>query len=316
MDYKHTPVMLAEVMSYLQPQTGGNFIDCTLGGGGYTKALLDRVGKKGKIISIDADELAINNAKKNLVNYHNLILVNNNFKNLKAIIDEILENRKSEIFNGVVFDLGLSSAQLEDRSRGLSFRVDAPLNMSFGGKADGKNTTEIVNKHSEQELARIIWQYGEERYANKIAQRIVNTRKLKTIKTTSELVDVISRSVPASYRNNQKIHFATRTFQALRIATNSEIENLTKALPQAKNLLLPGGRIVIVSYHSLEDRVVKNFFRQESRNCVCPPLAPICNCHHKPNLKIITKKPILPKDKEITANPRARSAKMRVAEKI
>jgi 16S rRNA (cytosine1402-N4)-methyltransferase len=315
MEYRHTPVMLSEAMEYLNPNQGGVFVDCTLGGGGYTKALLDAVGESGRVISLDVDELAINNASNKLKNYKNLIIVHDNFKNLQTIVDKFLGNKKATMVDGIVFDLGLSSAQLEDGSRGLSFRVDAPLNMSFGGAQGSLNTFNIVNKTKEQELARMIWEYGEERYANRIARKIVEVRKVKPIDTTGKLVEVIGASVPANYRHN-KIHYATRTFQALRIITNQEIDSLIKVLPQTISLLKPGGRLVVISYHSLEDRIVKKILRQESKNCLCPPQAPICSCQHQANFKIVTKKPLTPTATEINNNPRARSAKMRVAEKI
>jgi 16S rRNA (cytosine1402-N4)-methyltransferase len=315
MEYRHTPVMLSEAIEHLNPGQGGVFIDCTLGGGGYTEALLDAVGERGRVVSLDLDELAINNAGDKLKNYKNSIIVHDNFKNLQAIVDKSLGNKKTPVVDGIVFDLGLSSAQLEDGLRGLSFRVDAPLNMSFGGEQSSLNTFNIVNKTKEQELSRIIWEYGEERYANRIARKIVEARKALSIDTTGKLVEIIGAAVPANYRHN-KIHYATRTFQALRIATNQEIDNLVEALSQTVDLLKPGGRLVVISYHSLEDRIVKNFLRQESKNCLCPPQAPICSCHHQAIFKIITKKPLTPTDAEIKNNPRARSAKMRVAEKI
>lgn len=316
MEYRHTPVMLSEAIEYLQPSQGGIFIDCTLGGGGYTKSLLDMVGERGRIISIDTDELAANNANNKFKNYKNLIIVHDNFKNLQAIINKFLGNQKTSVVDGIVFDLGLSSAQLEDGHRGLSFRVDAPLNMSFGNGQDGENTFDIVNKTKEQELSRIIWEYGEERYANRIARKIVEARKIQPIRTTGRLVEIIGAAVPANYRHNKKIHYATRTFQALRITTNREIDNLNKVLPQTVALLKAGGRLVVISYHSLEDRIVKNYLRQESKNCLCLPQVPVCNCQHQANFKIITKKPLVPTAVEIRNNPRARSAKMRVAEKI
>jgi 16S rRNA (cytosine1402-N4)-methyltransferase len=316
MEYRHTPVMLAEALEYLKPRRGGIFIDCTLGGGGYTKALLDIVGERGQVIGIDMDELAVSNANNKFKNYKNLNIVHDNFKNLQAIVNKFLVNQKSFMVDGIVFDLGLSSAQLEDGHRGLSFRMDAPLNMSFGNEEDGLSTFDIVNKNREQELSRIIWEYGEERYANRIAHKIVEARKTQSISTTGKLVEIIGSAVPANYRHNSKIYFATRTFQALRIATNREIDNLNKVLPQTITLLKTGGRLVVISYHSLEDRIVKKILRLESKNCLCPPQAPICNCHHQANFKIITKKPLVPTTIEIKNNPRARSAKMRVAEKI
>jgi 16S rRNA (cytosine1402-N4)-methyltransferase len=246
----------------------------------------------------------------------NIILVHDNFKNLHKIIEENWPDQRSgNIFDGILFDLGLSSAQLQDRNRGFTFKLDAPLNMSFG-QADEfdelSSTEEIVNKWSLSELTRILKEYGEEEYASRIAQAIVSERKKINIKTTASLVNIIASAVPAGYKH-KKIHFATKTFQALRIASNDELNNLISALPQAVNFLKPGGKLVVISYHSLEDRIVKNFFRNESRDCVCPPACPKCVCNHRVIIKILTKKPIIPTAEEIKINNRSRSAKMRIA---
>ena len=316
MEYRHIPVMLNEAIENLNPRPGGNFIDCTLGGGGYSAALLDKVGLSGKVIAIDADELAIANAKNKFKNKNNIFFIYGNFSNLHKIISELFSSQESLLFNGIVFDLGLSSAQLEDGNRGLSFQSDSPLDMAFGEGIDNNETAAIVNNWSEDEITRVIKDYGEERYARLIARQIVKVRRAKKITTTGELLDIISAAVPANYRHNKRLHFATRTFQALRIATNNEMDNLTAALPQAMELLKPGGRLVVVSYHSLEDRIVKMFFKKESQDCICPPKSPTCRCHHRAGLKIITKKPLAPGEEEVSINPRARSAKLRVAEKI
>ncbi|OGF27591.1 16S rRNA (cytosine(1402)-N(4))-methyltransferase [Candidatus Falkowbacteria bacterium RIFOXYB2_FULL_47_14] len=328
MKYIHVPVMLGEVLEYLDPKPGEKFMDCTLGGGGYTAALAERVGKKGLVAAFDLDNLAIEHARKRFEKNNNIKIIHGNFKDLHKIMAagesaEIAARADSEIpevpvFSGIVFDLGLSSAQLEDRRRGFSFQLDAPLDMAFGQRTENaKRTTEyIVNRYPASELARILREYGEERFAGRIARAIVQARKEGEIKSTGELVNIIGGSVPAVYRHNKKIHFATRAFQALRIATNDELGNLENALPQAVRILKRGGRIAVVSYHSLEDRIVKNFFKTESRNCVCPAEIPVCQCGHKAVLKIITKKTVLPAAEEVAANPRARSAKMRVAEKI
>lgn len=314
MEYKHVPVMLEEAVSNLNIKPGGAFLDCTLGGGGYTEEIAKKVGEKGIIAAIDADDLAIKNAEQKFKNKKNIILIHDNFKSLHKIINRISEGKKDFLFDGIVFDLGLSSAQLKDSSRGFSFQFDTPLKMSFG--KEGGETDEIVNKWSENEIRRVLREFGEEKFAGAIAKNIVKARKEKVIRTTGDLIKVIGGSIPNSYKNNIKIHFATRTFQALRIATNEELKNLEDVLPQAQEALKPGGRLVIISYHSLEDRIVKNFFRKESRNCICRKEVPICQCKHQTTLKIITKKPLEPTDNEIKINPRARSAKMRVAEKI
>lgn len=321
MEYKHTPVMLKETMDFLNPKEGEYFIDCTLGGGGYTRELAQKAGEKGKILAIDLDEMAIKNLELRIKNLElrndNIILVRDNFRNLSEIVKNNFENKNIK-FDGIVFDLGLSSAQLDDRKRGFSFQHDAPLDMAFGrhrfNTDSGQiyaDTQIILNKWLREELEKIFKEYGEERFARNIAKKIIETRKIKPIRTTGELVKIIEMAVPANYRR-QKTHFATRTFQALRIATNKELENLAEALPQAIGLLKTGGRLAVVSYHSLEDRIVKNFFKKESKECLCPPEFPICQCEHEPALKILTKKAIKSSENEIKINPRARSAKLRV----
>ena len=300
MSYHHTPVMLPEVIEYLNPKTGEIIIDCTLGGAGYTLAIAQRVGEKGKVIAIDADEMAIENAKGKIENekLSNIILVNENFKNLSAIINQI----GLEKVDGVVFDLGLSSAQLEDATRGFSFNSAATLNMEFGSRKPEsgiRNTEEIVNKFKPEELEKIIREYGEERFAKKIVGAIIKARRLKPIANSRELAAVISQAVPAKYRYG-RIHPATRTFQALRIATNDELTNLKIALPQAADALAAAGRIVIISYHSLEDRIVKWFLRERQNQGA---------------VKILTKKVVTATKAEMKNNPRARSAKLRAAVK-
>ncbi|MDD5291546.1 MAG: 16S rRNA (cytosine(1402)-N(4))-methyltransferase RsmH [Patescibacteria group bacterium] len=317
MEYKHEPVMIKEVLEYLRPGKGQFFIDCTLGGAGYTIAIAERVGETGRVLSIDLDEMAVANARglisdKKLTN---IILVNENFKNLSKIIKKYFpEENQTGRFSGIVFDLGLSSAQLEDKSRGFSFQLAAPLDMAFGPLA-GRRTEEIINNWPEADLKKIISEYGEEKFAGNIARSIIKRRKEGKIKTTGELTEIIAGAVPKKYQN-ARIHPATRTFQALRIATNDELENLRQVLPTAVSLLKSGGRIAVVSFHSLEDRIIKNFFRQEARGCLCPPNFPICQCGHKASLKILTKKVIKPGGEEVAKNPRARSACLRVAEKI
>ena len=309
--------MLNEALNYLDPQPGQYFIDCTLGGAGYTVAIAERIGPKGKIIAIDLDKMAIENAKFQISNFkfQNIILANENFKNTTKITKKYFHKKKVD---GIVFDLGLSSAQLADRSRGFSFQLDTPLNMSFGCQMSdfGCRTTEdIVNNWKQEKLEKIIREYGEERFAKRIARKIVECRELKSIKTTGRLVEIINQAVPDFYKR-KKINCATKTFQALRIASNNELENLKKTLPQAVDLLAQGGKIVVVSYHSLEDRIAKNFFRQESRGCLCPPGYPVCQCEHKQQLKILTRGIVAAGKEEAAKNPRSRSAKLRAAEKI
>lgn len=306
--------MIREVLAALDPKPGQNFIDCTLGGAGYTVEIAKRIAPAGKIISFDLDTLAIENAKKRIKeeNLDNIIIVQENFRNIKmAIQKNWLQGGAS--FSGVVMDLGMSSAHLDDRERGFSFLTDGPLKMEFG--ESDINTEAIVNDWSGREIERILREYGEEKYAHSIAKKIVENRHGQRITRTGELVEVIRSAVPAAY-TRQKSHFATRTFQALRIATNEELESLEKVLPQALELLETGGRLVVVSFHSLEDKIVKEFFKKESRDCLCPKEVMHCQCGHKKTLEIITKKGLTPTAEEIKFNPRARSARIRVAEKL
>lgn len=286
--------MLSEVLEYLKPQAGQKFIDGTLGGAGYTLALAKAAGESGIVLSTDLDPLAIDNAKDKIakLKLKNIILVRDNFKNLAKIVREKFSAQ--EKFDGIVFDLGLSSAQLDDKERGFSFKSSGPLDMAFGTDSE-ISTTEIVNTYPLLELTRIFQEYGEERQAYRYAKAIVEARKLKRIETVSDLVSVIENLYPPKFYH--KIHPATKLFQALRMETNSELASLSQVLPDAINLLKPNGRVVIISFHSGEDRIVKRFFR---------------GCE---DIKILTKRPLVPTDSEIIANPRARSAKFRVAQK-
>ncbi len=287
--------MLDEVLEYLAPRAGQKFIDCTLGGAGYTMALAEAVGGSGRVISLDLDELAIQNAASQIKprQLSNIVLVNDSFKNLNQVISSRFPAQTK--FDGIVLDLGLSSAQLDDEARGFSFKGERPLNMAFGPLSDN-STVRIVNQYPLLDLTRVFREYGEERRAYQIAKAIVSERRGKKIATTAELVAIIERVVPPRFRS--KIHPATRVFQALRMETNRELEALTAVLPQAAQLLKPKGRLVVVSFHSGEDRIVKRFFKASS------------------DLQILTKRPLTPRDSEIEANPRARSAKFRAASKI
>lgn len=332
----HQPVLLDQAISYLKPQLGGSFIDCTLGGAGHTIEILRRVLPGGKILGIDLDPIALKAAGEELKNYSSAVLVRDNFRNLKKIA---LKNNFKKV-DGILFDLGLSSAQLLDHSRGFSFLAEGGLDMRFGhsassswpfdlthghlehverwprGRQSEMTAEKILNTYRQKELFEIFKNFGQERLAKPIAERIVQQRKLAPIKTPGQLVEIVSEIYKKFYREKSKINPATKIFQALRIAVNQELENLTEVLPQAIELLKKGGRLAVISYHSLEDRIVKDFFRQESKDCLCPPELPTCRCFHKKTLKIITKKPVAPAEEEILVNPRSRSAKLRVAEKI
>jgi len=313
MSYHHIPVMLKEVSENLEPQAGGYFVDGTLGGAGYTLTLAQAVGDSGRVLAIDLDETAIDNARDLIASnkIKNIVLVQDNFRNLTEIVHK---NFGAEVqLDGVVLDLGLSSVQVDEASRGFSFLKTAPLSLAFD-KRETKDAAYLVNNLSERDLLKILNVYGEEPFAFRIVKNIINARKVKEIETTTELADIVSQSVPAAIRR-KKIHPATKTFQALRLAVNQELESLEVALPQAIKLLKPGGRLAVVSFHSLEDRIVKNFFKDQAKTCICPPEVMICNCHHEPIVRIITKKALIPSEAEVQFNPRARSAKLRVVQK-
>lgn len=313
----HAPVLLNEVIEYFDPKPNENFIDATLGDGGHAKEILKRTAPEGKLLGIDRDMNSIGVAKENLKEFGpRAAFAHDNFSNLKDIVAENPEMGK---ISGILLDLGLSSRQIEESGRGFSFTRDEPLVMSFDWplRPGRKTAAEIVNSYPRRELERIFSEYGEERLAKVIAAKIIQSRKEKRITKTSELAD-IAVSAYKKFLGSRKwaIHPATRIFMALRIAVNEELEDLEKFLPQAAEILAPKGRLAIISFHSLEDRIVKNFFRRESRNCVCPPSVMECECGHIKTLNIITKKPIVPAFSEISLNPRSRSAKLRVAEKI
>jgi len=314
MTYQHQPVLLDEVLHYLKPSTNQNFIDCTLGGGGHTTAILNKISPKGKVLGIDLDLTAIEATKIKIgdsIQNKRLITAKGNFNKIKDIANVYKFNK----VNGILLDLGLSSGQLQDQKRGFSFLADGRLDMRFGSQND-LDASKILNFYSKNDLAEIFRKYGEERLAGLIAQKIVEIRKTSPFVLPKQLVEVIADIYKRSYRGKSKINPATKVFQALRIAVNGELENLQQVLPQAVKLLTGSGRIAVISYHSLEDRIVKEFFRQESRDCICPPTLPICQCGHKKTLRIITKKPVMASHDEMLQNPRSRSAKLRVAEKI
>ena len=314
MDYQHTPVMLMEVMTWLAIKPAAVAIDCTLGGGSYTLALARAVGKTGRVLSIDLDQLALVNARRRLdeQGVKNARLLAGNFRDLSALVAPYL-SAKDQVM-AIVLDLGLSSAQLDDQERGFSFQTNTPLDMSFAGQSD--KTWQLINKLSATDLAALIKEYGEEPQARAIARAIVARRRQSPLATTGDLLMAIKQALPPSERYGQRVHFATKTWQALRVATNEELVNLRQVLPAALDLLAPGGRLAVVSFHSLEDRLVKQFMQTAARSCLCPPKSPLCVCGHRPQLRILTRGVVRPTAAEIAANPRARSAKLRVAEKI
>jgi 16S rRNA (cytosine1402-N4)-methyltransferase len=301
----HIPVLLDESIQALGVQPGGRYIDCTVGLGGHTSAILERSYQGGQVLGIEADPSALAVARERVAPYgRSVLLVHDNFVNLKNVAAE----HGFMPVHGILFDLGLSTLQLES-GRGFSFQTESPLDMRVNPDQE-LSAADIVNSLSESELANLIWRYGEEENSRRIARRLV---QLRPITTTGELVRAVEE---AAGNRHGKIHPATKTFQALRIAVNHELENLTSALEQATELLGYEGRLVVISYHSLEDRIVKQFMQREARGCICPPGLPKCVCGHKPTLRIINKKVITPSEEEIEDNPRARSAKLRAAERI
>ncbi len=306
LEIQHTPVMVPEILKGLNVSPGGRYIDCTLGEGGHTKSILEASNPGGEVLGIDADHEAIEVSKTRLEKYDDrFIFSNNNFNEIRKIA------MKSNFIpcHGILFDLGVSSLQLDKESRGFSFRRKAPLDMRFSVNQT-LTAEEVINTFSESEIADILYNFGEERRSRKIANIIVQNRP---IKDADELSNLIKTNLK---RTNFKINPSTKTFQALRIYINEELNSLSKALEQALEVVGVGGRIAVISYHSLEDRIVKNFFRNESKYCICLPNITICDCGHVPKIKIINKKPIIPSQNEIDSNKRSRSAKLRVVERI
>lgn len=290
---------------------GNTLIDCTAGGAGHIRANLSAIGPTGRVLGIDLDPDAVAAAQEAIKSDHRVTITQGNYKNLNKIAHVHEFNQ----VDGILLDLGLSSNQLQDRKRGFSFSGAAPLDMRFD-PASELTAGEIIATYSEKELTELFRNYGEEALALPIARAITTYRKAAPIETTETLNVIIEDVYQARYHGRSRTNPSTKVFQALRIAVNDELENITAVLPEAVALLKPGGRLVVISFHSLEDRIIKNYFRLESRDCICPPKIPVCQCDHKKTIKIITKKPLVPSAREIADNPRARSAKMRIAEKI
>jgi 16S rRNA (cytosine1402-N4)-methyltransferase len=298
--------MVPEALDALRVQPGGRYIDATLGEGGHSDAILEQATPGGVVLGLDADHEAVQVATGRLARWKDSFLaVNANFRELRSTA---LQYDFVPV-HGVLFDLGVSSLQLDTEARGFSFRRPDPLDMRFS-LAQKLTASDIVNRYSEHDLAGVIYRLGEERASRRIAAAIVANRP---VKTSLDLANVIERATP---RRGRRIHPATKTFQALRIAVNDELSALEMALDQAVSLLGHGGRLAVLSYHSLEDRIVKNFIRRESADCVCPPATPVCQCDHLATLRAVTKSPLSPSEEETRDNPRSRSAKLRVAERI
>jgi 16S rRNA (cytosine1402-N4)-methyltransferase len=316
MEYRHTPVLLAEVTQQLLPQPGSIIVDCTLGGAGHAKRLLELIVPGGILVGIDQDDAALIAAENTLrlgqqIPSDSFRLLKGNFGEL----DDLLVEAGVPYVDAFLFDLGVSSPQLDIPERGFSYREDAPLDMRMDPGHQSLTAAEVIAAYTEADLARIVRDYGEERWASRIAHFIVEARQRQLVETTMQLVEVIKAAVPASARREGP-HPAKRTFQALRIEVNDELAVLQRSLASAIRWLAPGGRIAVISYHSLEDRIVKHAFAEEARGCTCPADLPVCTCEHEPVLRIITRKAIVPSAGEIEGNPRARSAKLRVGEKL
>ncbi|MDQ2086885.1 16S rRNA (cytosine(1402)-N(4))-methyltransferase RsmH [Herbivorax sp. ANBcel31] len=313
MDFEHSPVLLEKVIDKLDIKPDGVYIDGTIGGAGHSLEIYKGLNEKGTLIGLDQDKFALNTSAYRLEKSYGqakVILSNTNFKNIK---DVCFDNNISYV-DGILLDLGVSSHQLDEAERGFSYKKDAPLDMRMD-RRENFTAKMVVNEFSKKELKEIIQKYGEERWAQRIAEFIVDKREEKTIETTGELVDIIKAAIPIGARREGP-HPAKRTFQALRIAVNDELGILERVIEDGIGLLEKGGRFCVISFHSLEDRIVKNTFYKKVNPCTCPPEFPICICGKKPEVKFIERKPVIPSKEELEKNPRARSAKLRVVEKI
>ena len=309
MEFKHQPVMLQECIEGLKIKEKGIYVDGTLGGAGHSVEITKRLSEKGKLIGIDRDEEALKAAKEKLKDFSNVIYIHNNHDN----IQEILESLKIEKVDGILLDLGVSSYQLDERNRGFSYLGENELDMRMD-KSQELNAKIIINTYSEEQLANIIYEYGEEKFSRQIARRICEQRKQKEITTTKELVEIIEKAIPKAMQKDG--HPAKRTFQAIRIEVNDEIKPLYQTVKNCIECLNPEGRLCIITFHSLEDRAVKNAYIEASGKCTCPSDLPYCVCGAKKLGKIITKKPIIATEKEMKENSRSKSAKLRIFEKI
>jgi len=309
MNFKHISVLLNESIEALNIKENGIYVDCTLGGGGHSLEILKRLKGTGRLIGIDQDTNAIVAAKNRLKDYSNVTYVHNNFYNIK----DILNSLEVDKVDGILMDLGVSSHQLDEAERGFSYMKDAPLDMRMN-RENSLSAYDVVNKYSEEELYRIIKDYGEDRFAKRIAKFITEARKLKPVETTFELVDIIKIAIPAKFRKEG--HPGKKTFQAIRIEVNKELQILNKAVEDSIDKLNSGGRVAIITFHSLEDRLIKNKFRELENPCTCPKDFPMCACGKVPSIKVITKKPIEPSLDETESNSRSKSAKLRMAEKL
>lgn len=310
---RHIPVLLPEVVEFLSPKKGGWYLDGTLGLGGHSEAILDAAGADAHLMGLDRDACALSLAGERLARFgSNVCMEHSKYSDFAAVLDA----HGWPLLDGVLIDIGVSSMQIDTPERGFSFVHDGPLDMRMNPKSGDAPASVIVNRGSFETLKRIIFEFGEEPLAGRIARAIVDARVKSPIESTSELAAVVAQAYPAKWRATARNHPATRTFQALRIAVNKELEELDYFLGRIADRLKPGARVAVITFHSLEDRMVKNAFREAATPCVCPPHIPTCVCGHKQTLKILTRKPVVPSPEETAVNPRAASAKLRVAERL
>ncbi len=310
MDFKHISVLLNEATDGLNIKKDGIYVDGTMGGGGHSQVILSHLSENGLLIGIDRDTEALSASKERLKNFKNVRYIHDNFHNIK----EILERENIDAIDGMVIDLGVSSYQLDNKDRGFSYMEDAPLDMRMNVE-DELSAYTVVNTYSEEELSKIFFEYGEEKFSKKIARIIVEQRKTKPVETTLELVEIIKKAIPEKFRQKGS-HPAKRVFQAIRIEVNGELDPLKDALDDMFSCLRQGGRLSVITFHSLEDRIVKTKFKELCTGCICPPDFPVCVCGQTPKGKLINRKPILPSDEECIENKRSKSAKLRIIEKL
>ncbi|MBQ3638627.1 MAG: 16S rRNA (cytosine(1402)-N(4))-methyltransferase RsmH [Clostridia bacterium] len=311
MEFSHLSVMLPEVIAVLEPERGGVYVDCTAGGGGHSFEIAKQLPEGSRLICLDQDDDALDACRVRLAGFMDRVtLVKSNFRDLDAALDLC----GAEKLDGALWDLGVSSHQLDDGDRGFSYSKDAPLDMRMDRSAS-LTARDVVNTYSEAELARILRDWGEERFASRIARKICEIRENTPIETTTELAAAVSEAIPAGARQREAQNPARRTFQAVRIEVNGELSAIEPSLRAAAERMNPGGRLAVITFHSLEDRIVKDVFRSLSTGCTCPPEFPVCVCGKKPVLKLLSKKPETPGEEELKINPRSRSAKLRTAEK-
>ncbi|MBQ4350091.1 MAG: 16S rRNA (cytosine(1402)-N(4))-methyltransferase RsmH [Clostridia bacterium] len=312
MEFSHVSVMAKEVMDALMPERGGIYVDCTAGGGGHSFEIAKRLPASSRLVSFDQDDEAIAACKERLAPFEDRVtIVKTNFRNLAAALDSL----GIDHIDGAMWDLGVSSHQLDDGERGFSYMKEAPLDMRMDQTAQ-KTAYDVVNGYDEGELVRILRDWGEERFASRIAARICERRAVHPIETTIELADIVTGAIPAAARRAEAQNPARRSFQAIRIEVNGELDAIAPSIEAAVERMNPGGRLAVITFHSLEDRIVKDTFRTLSTGCTCPPEFPVCVCGGKPKIRLLSRKPILPGRDEIEINPRSHSAKLRTAEKV